>query len=62
VTIDGVTDSFETGVDVGSGELKITESPTVTGKLSGTFKFRAVNANGTEAGYTNGVIYSVPVK
>ncbi|WP_339838405.1 DUF6252 family protein [uncultured Flavobacterium sp.] len=62
VTIDGVTDSYETGVDVGSGELKITESPAVTGKLSGTFKFRAVNANGIEAGYTNGVIYSVPVK
>ncbi|WP_339887490.1 DUF6252 family protein [uncultured Flavobacterium sp.] len=62
ITIDGVTDSYETGVNVGSGELKITESPTVTGKLSGTFKFRAVNANGIEAGYTNGVIYSVPVK
>lgn len=62
VTIDGVTKSYETGVNVGSGELEITESPTVTGKLSGTFKFRAVNADGTEAGFTNGVIYSIPVK
>ncbi len=47
---------------VGSGELKITESPTATGKLSGTFKFRAVNADGTESGFTNGVIYNIPVK
>ena len=62
VTIDGVTKSYETGVNIGSGELEITESPTVTGKLSGTFKFRAVNADGTEAGFTNGVIYSIPVK
>ena len=62
VTIDGVTKSYETGVNIGSGELKITESPTTTGKLSATFKFRAVNADGTEAGFTNGVIYSVPIK
>ncbi|WP_338377038.1 DUF6252 family protein [uncultured Flavobacterium sp.] len=62
VTIDGVTDTYETGVGIGSGELEITESPAVSGKLSGTFKFRAVNANGIEAGITNGVIYSIPVK
>ncbi len=62
VTIDGVTDSYETGTNIGTGELKITESPTVTGKLSGTFKFRAVNDDGVEAGFTNGVIYSIPVK
>ena len=62
ITLDGITTSYTTGVDLGSGELNITESPAVTGKLSGTFKFRAVNANGTEAGYTNGVIYSIPVK
>ena len=61
-TYDGITNSYTTGVDLGSGELKITESPTVAGKLSGTFKFRAVNADGTEAGFTNGVIYSIPVK
>ena len=61
-TYDGITDSYTTGVDVGSGELKITESPTATGKLSGTFKFRAVNADGTESGFTNGVIYNIPVK
>jgi hypothetical protein len=62
ITIDGATKSYETGVNIGSGELEITESPAVTGKLSGTFKFRAVNADGTEAGFTNGVIYSIPVK
>jgi hypothetical protein len=61
-TIDGVTASYATGVNVGNGELKITESPNVTGKLSGKFKFRAVNANGDEVGYTDGVIYSIPVK
>lgn len=61
-TYDGITESYTTGVDVGSGELKITQSPTDTGKLSGTFKFRAVNANGTESGFTNGVIYNIPVK
>ena len=38
-TYDGITDSYTTGVDVGSGELKITESPTATGKLSGTSQF-----------------------
>lgn len=62
VTIDGVTDSYQTGINVGSGELNITESPSVAGKLSATFKFRGVNADGTEAGFTNGVIYSIPVK
>ena len=61
-TYDGITESYTTGVDVGSGELKITQSPTDTGKLSGTFKFRAVNENGTESGFTNRVIYNVPVK
>lgn len=61
-TINGVTDSYATGLNVGSGELFITESPSVTGKLSGTFKFRALNANGEEVGYTDGVIYSIPVK
>jgi hypothetical protein len=61
-TINGVTDSYVTGVDIGSGELEITESPSVTGKLSGTFKFRAINEDGLEAGFTNGVIYSIPVK
>lgn len=61
-TIDGITDTYETGVNIGNGELKITESPSVSGKLSGTFKFRAVNQNGDEVGYTDGVIYSIPVK
>ena len=61
-TIDGVTSTYETGIDIGNGELKITESPNVTGKLSGTFKFRAVDNNGNEVGYTDGVIYSIPVK
>lgn len=61
-TIDGVTEYYETGVNIGNGELKITESPSVTGKLSGTFKFRALNENGDEVGYTDGVIYSIPVK
>lgn len=62
VTIDGVTDTYETGVGIGSGKLKITESPSVSGKLSGEFTFRAVNANGIEAGFTHGVIYGIPVK
>lgn len=61
-TIDGVTDAYETGVDIGNGELKITESPLVTGKLSGTFKFRALNEDGEEVGFTNGIIYSIPVQ
>lgn len=61
-TFDGITTTYTTGVDIGSGELNITESPAVTGKLSGTFKFRAVNVDGTESGFTNGIIYSIPVK
>ena len=62
VTRDGITRSYTTGVNLGSGELKITENAATTGKLSATFKFRAVNLDGTEAGFTNGVIYNVPVK
>ena len=61
-TLNGTTTSFSTGVGIGSGELKITESPSVTGKLSGTFKFGAVGADGKESGFRNGVIYSIPIK
>ncbi|HBK84099.1 MAG TPA: hypothetical protein DDZ41_11000 [Flavobacterium sp.] len=61
-TIDGTTQSFSTGIGAGSGELKITESPAVSGKLSGTFKFIVVNSNGDKSGFTNGVIYSIPIK
>jgi hypothetical protein len=62
ITLDGIKDSYTTGVDLGSGDLKITESPVETGKLSATFRFRAVNVDGKESGFTNGVIYNVPVK
>lgn len=62
INIDNVEDFYSTGVNLGSGELNITESPAVSGKLSGTFKFRALNDDGEDVAITFGKIYSVPVQ
>ncbi len=62
INIDNVENFYTTGTNLGSGELKITESPLVTGKLSGTFKFRALDENGEDVSITFGKIYSIPIQ
>jgi hypothetical protein len=62
VTLNGVTDTYTTGIGSGSGQINITQNPTATGKLKATFNFRAVNAAGVEEGFTGGVVFNVPVK
>ena len=57
---------FATGIDIGDGEIVITEYDNVNNTISGTFKFRAKNADGDSlAGdilnFQQGVFYKVPI-
>ena len=58
--------SFATGIDIGSGEIIITEYDNLNNTISGTFKFKAENVDGNPlAGdvlnFQQGVFYKVPV-
>lgn len=58
--------SFATGIDIGDGEIIITEYDNVNNTISGTFRFRAENVDGDPLAvdilnFQQGVFYKVPV-
>ncbi|RTY85676.1 DUF6252 family protein [Flavobacterium sp. RSP15] len=58
--------SFATGIDMGSGQIVITDYDEKGLTVTGTFKFSAENANGnpsagTVLNFQQGVFYKVPV-
>ena len=61
------TISYATGLDIGEGQIVITEYDTVNNTVSGTFKFNAVNSNnsvlvGSILNFQYGVFYKLPIK
>jgi len=64
--IDGISDFFTTGTEVGNGIIEITEENTNLESanqkyISGNFRFNAVNEEGTVVNFKDGVFYKVPV-
>lgn len=63
---DGMELLYATGVGEGDGEVKIDDFDPITMKISGTFRFNAVNVNNNPLGgpimnYQYGHFYKVPV-
>ena len=57
---------FTTGIDIGSGEIVITEYDSESNTISGTFKFNAQNVDrnplvGDILNFNQGVFYKIPV-
>jgi len=63
VAVDDLGLDYQTGTDLGSGEIKITPQDTdlVAGYITGTFHFRAISDDGDEVFFQNGVFYKVPI-
>ena len=62
----GGTIIFTTGIDIGNGQIVITEYDDVNKTVSGTFKFNAENSNnnplaGSILNFQYGTFYKVPV-
>ena len=58
--------TYATGIDVGDGQIVITEYDDVNNTISGTFKFNAKNTNNNSTAdpvlnFQHGVFYKVPV-
>ena len=63
---DGIELAYATGPDMGDGEIEITEFDPITMKISGEFRFNAVNVNDNPLGgpimnFQHGFFYNVPV-
>lgn len=59
-TLNGVTKHYETGENIGNGQVIIKPS-TAPGKFTGTFRFNAEDENGEIINYNKGVFYQIPV-
>lgn len=59
-TLNGVTNHYETGENIGNGQVIIKPS-TAPGTFTGTFRFNAENEEGEVINYNKGVFYQIPV-
>lgn len=64
VSVDGIEQNYQTGTDLGDGKIEITVEDTdvVQGFITGTFRFNAVEDDGTVLNFRNGVFYRVPIQ
>ena len=66
-TLPAELSSFSTGTNIGNGQIVITDYDTDNNTISGTFKFTAVNEDGSDTenpkiNFTEGVFYKVPIE
>ena len=59
-TLNGVTKHYETGENIGNGQVIIKPS-TAPGTFTGTFRFNAEDEDGEVINYNKGVFYQIPV-
>ncbi|QEE49095.1 hypothetical protein FUA48_05720 [Flavobacterium alkalisoli] len=64
VSVDGIEQNYQTGTDLGDGKIEITVEDTdmAQGFITGTFRFNAVEDDGTVLNFRNGVFYRVPIQ
>ena len=66
LSADGIEDDYETGTNLGSGTItisdKIIETDLTKGFISGTFHFNAVNGADEDVFYQEGYFYKVPIQ
>ena len=64
VSVDGIEQNYQTGTDLGDGKIEITVEDTdiTQGFITGTFRFNAVEDDGTVLNFRNGVFYRVPIQ
>ena len=66
LSADGIDENYQTGTNLGSGEIvisdKITETDLTKGFITGTFRFNGVNDAGEVVYFQEGYFYKVPVK
>ncbi len=60
------TETFKTGINLGSGFVKITDHDTINNTISGVFEFEAMNTNTDtifkqKTKFTKGVFHKVPI-
>ena len=66
-TLPAELSSFSTGTNTGNGQIVITDYDAGNNTISGTFKFTAVNEDGSDTenpkiNFTEGVFYKVPLE
>ena len=65
LSADGIEMAYQTGANLGDGEIEISNKPSETdlvrGFISGKFRFNAIGTGGTAVNFQEGVFYKVPV-
>ncbi|KGO79883.1 MULTISPECIES: DUF6252 family protein [Flavobacterium] len=64
VSVDGIEMNYQTGTDLGDGKIEILAEDTdlTQGFITGTFRFNAVEDDGTVVNFRSGVFYRVPIQ
>ncbi|WP_159799657.1 DUF6252 family protein [Flavobacterium sp. MK4S-17] len=63
IAADGISEEYQTGTDIGNGEIIINAQDTDVSKgyITGTFRFNAEDENGDVVNFQNGVFYKVRI-